>query len=428
MMNSIQKRNLLLFIGGRLISLIGSGIQMIAIPLFILDYTGSGTLMGVFTMLCMIPMLLVAPLAGVLGDRWNRKGIAVYTDLGRGMMIMLLAWLAFGHRMNITVLFTAQIFISIMDGLFNTATAAMLADLVDSDDFNRANASKSAVDCLSMIIGPVVGGIIYGISGIQMVFFLNALSFILSALCEIFIFYRMPLQNKAKLKIRSFITENRDALSFINNYQGLQQLFIFVMIANFLVAPIIMVVFPYILKKGIGFTSQQYGYIMTSFMAGLLIGNVLIGSLLAKARSGTMVKTGLLIQGFLLMVIAVIFFPVIVKEFNGPTWPLFGVIAGSFLVSGVFNAMVNTPLMTNLQKMVPPDMRARFFAALGLITQFAIPVGSLIYGFLLDKILAHLILGAVGVLNFAITLFFFKYASPEAYEPTVTFQEPIATD
>jgi MFS transporter, DHA3 family, macrolide efflux protein len=77
-MNSIQQRNLLLFIGGRLISLIGSGIQMIAIPLFILDYTGSGTLMGVFTMLCMIPMLLVAPLAGVLGDRWNRKGIAVY--------------------------------------------------------------------------------------------------------------------------------------------------------------------------------------------------------------------------------------------------------------------------------------------------------------------------------------------------------------
>lgn len=298
-MNLVQKRNLSLFISGRLISLIGSGIQMIAIPLFILDYTGSGTLMGVFTMLSMIPMLLVSPLAGVLGDRWNRKGIAIYTDFGRGMIIMLLAWLAFYNRINITILFTVQIFISVMDGLFNTATAAMLADLVDPEDFNRANASKSAVDCLSMIIGPVVGGIIYGISGIQMVFFLNALSFILSALCEIFIFYRMPLQNKAKLKICSFITENRDALSFINNYKGLQQLFIFFMITNFLVAPIIMVVFPYILKKGIGFTSQQYGYIMTSFVAGLLIGNVLIGSLLAKARAGIMVKTGLLIQGSL---------------------------------------------------------------------------------------------------------------------------------
>ncbi len=79
----------------------------------------------------------------------------------------------------------------------------------------------------------------------------------------IFIVYRMPIQNKAKLVIRSFITENRDALSFINRYQGLKQLFIFAMITNFLVAPIIMVVFPFILKKGIGFNSQQYGYLMT---------------------------------------------------------------------------------------------------------------------------------------------------------------------
>jgi Arabinose efflux permease len=416
-MNPVQKRNLFFFISGRLISLIGSGMQMIAMPLFILDLTGSGTLMGVFAMLSMIPMLLTSRLAGVVGDRWSRKNIAIYTDFGRGALIMFLAWLAYCGRMNVAILFISQVFISMMDSLFNASTAAMLSDLVAIDDLNRANASKSAVDCLSMIIGPVLGGIIYGFAGIKMVFFLNALSFILSALCEIFIVYRVKIQNQIKLTFHSFIVENRDVLAFINRMRGLKQLFGYAMLTNFLVAPVIMVVFPYIFKKAIGFSAQQYGYLMTTFMAGLLTGNILIGSVFAKTSAGILMKIGLLIQGFLLVLLPPLTFPGIVREFNGPTWMLFGAIAWGFLASGFFNALVNTPLNTNLQKMVPAEMRARFFALLGLICQLAVPMGSLIYGLLLDKVPSHLILAAIGVLNFIITLVFLKYASPEAYEP-----------
>jgi DHA3 family macrolide efflux protein-like MFS transporter len=44
-MNKIQRKNFLLFVIGRIVSLLGSGIQMVAMPLFILDLTGSGTKM-----------------------------------------------------------------------------------------------------------------------------------------------------------------------------------------------------------------------------------------------------------------------------------------------------------------------------------------------------------------------------------------------
>lgn len=427
-MSPVQKRNLFLFISGRLISLVGSGIQMIALPLYILDLTGSGMLMGVFTMLSMVPMLLVSPLAGVLGDRLSRKSIAVYTDLGRGALIMALSWLALNGWMSISALFASQILISIMDSLFNAATAAMLADLVDVADFNRANASKSAIDSLSMIVGPVMGGIIYGTSGITMVFFLNAASFLISGLCEIFITYRATIQNGIKLTARSFITEIREVLSFINRHTGLKQLFAFAMVSNFLASPLIMVAFPYIFKKTIGFTSEQYGYLMTTFMVGLLIGNILIGSIFSQSGAGGLMRTGLVAQGFLLMILAAITFPVVVHGFQGPSWTFFGVIAGGFISSGIFNALVNTPLNTNLQKMVPPEMRSRFFAVLGLIAQLAVPVGSVIYGFLLDRIPSHLIMAIVGFINFVITLVFIKYASPEAYEPKAYTPDLSITD
>lgn len=422
-MNSIQKRNLTLFISGRLISLIGSGIQAIAIPLFILDLTGSGTLMGVFTMLSMVPMLLTAPLAGVLGDRFNRKHIAVYTDFGRGILIMILAGLALYGKMNVTILFAGQVLISIMDSLFNASTAAMLADLVDMEDFNRANASKSAIDSLSMIVGPVLGGIIYGVWGIQMVFFLNALSFVISALCEMLIVYRITLQNNAGLTTSSFVTEIRDVLKFINKCKGLKQLFAFAMITNFIMSPVSSVAFPYILKKVIGFSSQHYGYLTTTFMIGLLFGNLLIGSIFVKINSGRLMKAGLLGDGVIFLILPAIAVPSVIRGFHGPSWLFFAVIASGFVISGILNAFVNTPLNTNLQKMVPTEMRSRFFAVLGLIAQLAVPVGSVIYGFLLDKIPSYLILATIGVVNLGITIFFLKYASPEAYEPKSNITE-----
>lgn len=113
-MNIVQKRNLILFNSGRIVSLIGSGVQMIAIPLYILDLTGSGALMGLCMVLAMVPALVMAPISGVLGDRFNRKLIAIYTDYGRGLLILSLAGLAVLGRMNVNILFISQIVISIV--------------------------------------------------------------------------------------------------------------------------------------------------------------------------------------------------------------------------------------------------------------------------------------------------------------------------
>lgn len=72
-----DNRNFWLFAMGRFVSLVGSGVQDGALPLFILDLTGSGTIMGTFMIISMLPRLLLYPIAGVLGDRINRKWIMV---------------------------------------------------------------------------------------------------------------------------------------------------------------------------------------------------------------------------------------------------------------------------------------------------------------------------------------------------------------
>lgn len=413
----MPKRNLILFIAGRLVSLIGSGIQMIALPLFILDKTGSATMMGIFAFLSMMPTLLAAPIAGVLGDRFNRKTIAVLTDCGRGLFTFFLAWLAFAGRISIPALFACQVFVAILDSLFSAATAAMLPDLVEPANYGKANAARSGVDSVSMIVGPILGGVVYGFWGIQIVFLVNAVSFVASALCEWLIVYQPPVLTKTPITIKSTFREIRETCHFIWKNLGLRQLFLFAMLTNFLTTPLFGVGLPFMLKQVIGFNSTQYGYLMTTFMAGILLGNIVLGTILAKSGSGRLMRMGLFIEGFLLIGLMYAFFPNFTALLGGPSWALFGVIAGGFVIGGFFNAFVNTPLQTNLQKMVPAGMRARFFAVLGLFAQLAVPVGAFIYGLLLDTLPPHLLLLGISVLSLAITLYFLKRAVPEAFEP-----------
>ncbi|HCO70292.1 MAG TPA: MFS transporter, partial [Mesotoga infera] len=119
-------RNFWLFSVGRLVSLIGSGVQALAIPLYILDLTGSGTMMGTFAVITMLPRIVFGPIAGVLGDRFNRKLIMIYMDFARGAAILAMAYLADAEALTISILFIFQLLISTLDISFDPATAAML--------------------------------------------------------------------------------------------------------------------------------------------------------------------------------------------------------------------------------------------------------------------------------------------------------------
>lgn len=410
-----NNKNLRLFIGGRFISLIGSGIQMIALPLYILDLTGSGTLMGVFSVLSLVPALIAAPFSGIIGDRRNRRNVMIAMDLARGTLICFLGILAMTKSLNIYILFTMQVLISIMDSMFNSSSAALMPDLVTKEELIEANSAKGGFDAASMILGPSLGGVIYGIWGIKMVFYINGISFIISAIFSMLITYNKKFVEREKMTSKVFMQENTEVLKFISSKKGLMQLFTFAMISNFLVAPMFGVIMPYALKKGIGFSSQQYGYIACFFTIGILLGNIGISIYFKKLGSKKLMQWGLIIESIVMASGCALVFPKVVSVYGGATWALFLSIGISCMIMGFFNAFVNTPISTNLQNMVPEKMRSRFFSLLGMFSQGAIPLGSLLYGILLDKMEYYNLLIIINVLSILVTAVFLIRACEEAY-------------
>ncbi|SFD16757.1 MFS transporter [Clostridium uliginosum] len=411
-----KSKNLWMYIGGRFISLIGSGIQMIALPLYILDLTGSGILMGVFSILTLVPALITAPFSGIIGDRRNRRNIMIAMDFGRGALILFFGIIAMTGFLNIYILFSLQVFISIMDSLFNSSSAALMPELISKDELIEANSAKGGFDAASMILGPALGGVIYGVWGIQMVFYMNSVSFIISAVFSMFITYNKKVVEKEKINIKMFLNENSEVLKFIVNKKGLFQLFTFAMISNFLLVPMFDIVMPYALKKEVGFASQQYGYIMGFYTVGILLGNIAISVYFKKLGLKKLMRFGLITETIVTIGACALVFPQIVSIYGGATWTLFISISICCITMGFFNAFVNTPISTNLQNLVPDEMRSRFFSIMGMFSQGAVPVGALLFGILLDTMKYYNLLTIINILAVLVAAIFLTRACDEAYE------------
>jgi predicted MFS family arabinose efflux permease len=84
---------------------------------------------------------------------------------------------------------------------------------------------------------------------------------------------------------------------------------------------------------------------------------------------------------------------------------------------GLFNAFINTPLMTNMQILIPPEVRARAFSLIMALFQLAVPLGMVVFGFLSDRVPISYILFAISLILFAATVIFLRTARPEVFEP-----------
>ncbi len=414
-MTTSTKKNIFLLTFGRFVSMFGTGVQGIAVPLYILEVTGKASMMALFSLSTLIPALIAAPFAGVIGDHFNRKTVMVITDAARFLLIGSLAFFAFTGALSLWMLFVVQIFVAISDSLFNSSTDGILPDLAGSEHLHQANAAKGSTDAMSMILGPVTGGVLFGIGGIFPVFLINALSFALSGLMEMMISYQKTTSLQEKLTPIAFVQQIRHTLSFIWDRTSVRFLFLMGMILYFLFYPLFDIVFPYVVKKTFGFSSAQLGIFFAFLMGGVLVGNILTGKLFQTAGSGRLMHSGVLFETGLIMLVGAISLPIVRVILGGVGLRLMTMLCILLFFIGFFSAWVLIPVQVNLQTLVPNDMRSKFYSMLNFFSQAAVPAGAMIYGILLDTVQSYYIIFGVGLLFAALAFSFLSKLKIEFY-------------
>lgn len=374
-------RNFWLFAVGRFISQLGWAVQDVALPLYVLDQTHSGSMMTLFILAEIIPSLIVMPFAGVVGDRYNRKWLMVGFDLIRG--VLLFGVIAFNF-LGIYQLLAVQIVMAVLGSFFAAGTGAMFPDLVEPNELEKANSTVSSFTILARLVGPALGGLIYGIGGIRLAILINAVSFFGSGLFEMLIRYEWkakPIEGLGQV-----FSDIKEGVRFIFGHHYLRTLMTFAIFMGIFGAPFGAVLLPYAMREVLKFTSFQFGLMESFFMGGALIGNILIAVKFGKG-AGKFLFEAMLLNGLVMVLFIWLISPLSKLEREGA----FIVLTATSVVWGVSEAFISIPIDSKIQRAVPSEVRGRVFSALGILTNIATPLGLVLVGPLLNLYPAWLV-------------------------------------
>ena len=381
--------NFILFLLGRIVSDTGTSIQMMIMPLYIIDIGGSAATIGIFSFLSLIPALLIYPFAGVIGDRMNRKRIMVATDLISAGVILGLGLLSHWGAMRLYLLLTVQVIISLMNGLFEPATRGMLPQLVDREELTRHNSTVASARSASVLLGPVIGAALYANFGVTMVFFVNGISFLLSGTSEIMIRYT-HIKQKATEGVKGIMDDLLEGVKFVLQNHLIRKLSYFLLVIYFVIQPIFSVMLPLFFKESLSYSDAQYGYLQTIIILGALLGSILVGSLFGKEeRMSKPIVIGCSILLGAMLMFSVLLFPTSLDILGNDTTIYFILLAAVLGFFSAGNMFISVPVQTSIQQETPNEYMSRVSSLVSMISRGGIPLGSLIYGIILERAEMH---------------------------------------
>lgn len=398
--------NFLLFLMGRMISDTGTSMQMMVMPLYIIDVGGSAATVGLFSFASLVPALMIYPFAGVIGDRVNRKWIMVLTDFASSGILLGLACISYFYRMNLTYLLFAQIIISMLNGLFDPATRGMLPQLVPEKELTRANSRIASLRGLSIFLGPIIGALLYTKLGITVLFFINGLSFLLSGTSEILMIYE-HVKRESKVGLGGMRTDLSKGIRYILSNKIILQLCYFSLIMYILIQPIFAVAFPLFFKTRLAYSDTQYGYLQSISILGMLLGSLLTGLLFRKESSILKsIKIGCSLLVASILILSVLMFPDILSLLGNDSLIFFILLSINLCLFSAANMFINVPVQSFIQAETPEEYISRVFSIVGMLTRGGIPFGALVYGFVLERVEIHWTVLVVALLTMLISVVF----------------------
>ncbi len=375
------------------ISQVGNQFSALAIPWFVLATTGSASQTGITVAVGVVPMILVGIFGGAIVDRLGYKTSSIISDLLSGLSVALIPLL---HQ-TVGIAFwqlLALVFLgAVLDGPGRTARMALYPELVHRAglDLDRANAGYQTTSRVAELLAPPLAGVLIAVIGASNLLWLNAASFLISTIV-IARFVPVIATGVSKAPMggwRGYLDEVGEGFQFVFARPVLVWMTVSFAIGSLVAEPLYAVILPVYATEEWG-SAVQLGVVFSALGAGSLIGNGLYVALSHRLSRGA-----ILIGGFAVRALA---FSVMILT---PDWWL---VAVAVFVGAVALEPINPMTMTVMQEQVPARMRGRVFGARGALQVSTLPVGIVVYGFLMSSLGLRGTLAVFVALNLALPL------------------------
>ncbi|KEK24702.1 MFS transporter [Bacillus gaemokensis] len=192
------------------LSVLGDWFHTIALLTFVYSATQSPFMLALTFMSKSVPQLLLSPFIGAIVDRFSKKKIMILADVLRGVIV--LTYLLVFYK--IEIIFIANILLAILSSLFSPAKQASIKSIVKQDHLVTANSLSGTMDGFMAIMGASLGGMTAQMMNVEAAFFINSVSFFISALL---IYKTKILSYEAAKTKKAFFTDMKEGFTYILN-------------------------------------------------------------------------------------------------------------------------------------------------------------------------------------------------------------------
>jgi MFS transporter, DHA3 family, macrolide efflux protein len=402
----LGNRNFVLLYSGKVVSLLGDQIYLIALAWYVLDVTHSPLAAGLLFMMGALPPVLVGPFTGVFADWFERRTILVAMDTARGVLVGVLAGLLWLQAVPLWLLYIGTFLLGTFGSVFNPASSALLPNIVVESQYARVAAADQFVWSVCSLIGFTAGGILFSFFGIVTVFAINALSYFLSGVLEACMrVQRRLLDSKSSSRehghpFNAYLTDLAEGFKYLRGHSTILILFGCFTVSNFLLWPQALIYVPLFFNETLHASAGLLSVVLGSAFAGMIVGSFLI-----PKNPGKGIARRILLRGWSFCAIAntcfsIVLFPLLLRHLTVNQVAVFGLAYSVVLGFGL--VFINVPVSVIVQKAVKDEFRGRVWAFLGSLSGAALPLAYLCGGLLARLVPLYVIYLCGGIAFFGL--------------------------
>lgn len=391
MLSAVKHRPFGLLWAGQTASRLGDSLYRIALAWWVLEKTGSASAMGTVLVFSFTPMIIFLLVGGITADRLPRLKVMLASDLLRGILVSLVAVLAFSGRLEIWHIYLLSLVFGFADAFFQPAYAAVLPQITPQVLLPGANALTTLSGQLAGIAGPAIGAFIVKLGGTSLAFALNGASFFIAGACILPLFSSLqanPPQAGTGEK-PGILVDIREGWNAVVATPWLGISILLAAFANMVMSGPLNIALPFFVRETLHKDVDSFGWLLSMSSFGSVTAALIMSRFHKYRRRGFFIYLPWISAS--LMVAAV-----------GMLTSVPPAVCVLFLF-GFFISIGSLVWVNALQEMVPTHLLGRV-SSLDALGSFALlPIGYALTGWLTDVFSAPIVLTAGGLLGAAAT-------------------------
>ncbi|MCL2627253.1 MAG: MFS transporter [Oscillospiraceae bacterium] len=378
--NKLWNRDFSLLVFGQIISLFGNMILSFALPIYVLDISGSAALFGIVSGVPFISLLILTPIGGIIADRFRKQRVMFWLDAVTTAIIVLYLISSGLTSSVIPIIIVKLLTLNAIQGMYIPAVQASVPVLVPSEKLTSGNAAVGVVNSLSSMIGLAVAGVMYARFGLIPILVVSAICFAITAVMDLLI--RIPFTPQDASGGVVNIVKSDISLSFryitIEKPILIKSVGMLFFIILFLTS-ILMIGVPVIIKEHLHMGMEYVGISQSIMMVGGLIGGIIagaIGSKLTMRKSLFIIAIGsifIVIMGMVLII-------------EMPVFIAYAILTASSALLFVTIQIMNIAAITFVQTETPTQLIGKVMSLIMVLPFLAQGIGQVFYGALFEQL------------------------------------------